>query len=169
MVGSAVCVAAAAALPAAASRSVSSRRVITKAASPPALGRAPCASAAHLRGSNTSAAWGARVLPLVGRPQAGGSRTRARVVSVRAVFEKFTERAIKAVMLAQQEAKNLGALEVSPLLSLPVAIFSVVSCQTMLSILTAHFLLASKLPGITDHSRHAVILPGFGVIHPAGM
>jgi ATP-dependent Clp protease ATP-binding subunit ClpC len=31
---------------------------------------------------------------------------------ITAVFEKFTERAIKAVMLAQQEAKTLAATEV---------------------------------------------------------
>jgi len=31
---------------------------------------------------------------------------------VTAVFERFTERAIKAVMLAQQEAKALGRAEV---------------------------------------------------------
>jgi hypothetical protein len=28
------------------------------------------------------------------------------------VFEKFTERSIKSVMIAQQEAKNMGAGEV---------------------------------------------------------
>ena len=33
---------------------------------------------------------------------------------VTAVFEKFTERAIKAVMLAQQEAKALSRPEVGP-------------------------------------------------------
>lgn len=30
-----------------------------------------------------------------------------------AVFEKFSERSIKSVMIAQQEAKNLGAVEVT--------------------------------------------------------
>lgn len=31
---------------------------------------------------------------------------------VRAVFEKFSERSIKSVMIAQQQAKELGAPEV---------------------------------------------------------
>ena len=34
---------------------------------------------------------------------------------VKAVFERFTERAIKAVMLSQTEAKNLGSSEVRDL------------------------------------------------------
>ena len=43
----------------------------------------------------------------------GGARTsRRRVAVVRAVFEKFSERSIKSVMIAQSEAKNLGASEV---------------------------------------------------------
>ncbi len=33
-------------------------------------------------------------------------------MAVKAVFEKFSERSIKAVMIAQQEAKALGASEV---------------------------------------------------------
>lgn len=37
---------------------------------------------------------------------------RVRAVRVHAVFEKFSERSIKSVMFAQQEAKNLGAPEV---------------------------------------------------------
>jgi hypothetical protein len=37
---------------------------------------------------------------------------RRSAVSVRAVFEKFTERSIKSVMLAQQEARQMGATEV---------------------------------------------------------
>lgn len=35
-----------------------------------------------------------------------------RQLQVHAVFEKFTERSIKAVMMSQQEAKNLGSVEV---------------------------------------------------------
>lgn len=41
--------------------------------------------------------------------------SRARSVTVRAVFERFTERAIKSIMLAQQEAKKLGCVQVSAL------------------------------------------------------
>lgn len=37
---------------------------------------------------------------------------RRRTVTVKAVFEKFSERSIKSVMIAQQEAKNFGASEV---------------------------------------------------------
>lgn len=37
---------------------------------------------------------------------------RNRTVAVRAVFEKFSERSIKAVMISQQQAKELGASEV---------------------------------------------------------
>lgn len=40
--------------------------------------------------------------------------SRRAAVVVRAVFEKFSERSIKSVMIAQQEAKNLGAMEVRP-------------------------------------------------------
>lgn len=39
---------------------------------------------------------------------------RVRAVRVQAVFEKFSERSIKSVMFAQQEAKNLGSPEVTP-------------------------------------------------------
>ena len=38
---------------------------------------------------------------------------------VKAVFEKFTERAIKAVMLAQQEAKALQRPEAWPPYTIP--------------------------------------------------
>uniref|UniRef100_A0A7S0WMJ2 Clp R domain-containing protein n=1 Tax=Chlamydomonas leiostraca TaxID=1034604 RepID=A0A7S0WMJ2_9CHLO len=41
------------------------------------------------------------------------TRYSRRTVKVSAVFEKFTERSIKSVMIAQQEAKLLGAAEVS--------------------------------------------------------
>ena len=65
-----------------------------------------------LHGSRASAAWGSR-LSLSVSSAATLRRTASRGFQpVRAVFEKFTERAIKAVMLAQQEAKNLGVLEV---------------------------------------------------------
>jgi hypothetical protein len=47
--------------------------------------------------------------PVAQRALAGRSRT---ILKVQAVFEKFTERSIKSVMLAQQEAKLLGASEV---------------------------------------------------------
>jgi hypothetical protein len=40
------------------------------------------------------------------------ARRRGRAVSVRAVFERFSERAIKSVMIAQSQAKDLGASEV---------------------------------------------------------
>ena len=40
------------------------------------------------------------------------SQPAARRLQVNAVFERFTERAIKAVMLAQQEAKGFSAPEV---------------------------------------------------------
>lgn len=43
-------------------------------------------------------------------------RARLTTVRVQAVFEKFSERSIKSVMFAQQEAKNLGASEVHGLL-----------------------------------------------------
>lgn len=43
--------------------------------------------------------------------RAPASRSR-RKLTVNAVFEKFTERSIKSVMIAQQEAKNMGAGEV---------------------------------------------------------
>lgn len=38
---------------------------------------------------------------------------RKRTVVVQALFEKFTERSIKAIMIAQAEARNFGAHEVS--------------------------------------------------------
>lgn len=41
------------------------------------------------------------------------SRAGRRNLKVKAVFEKFTERSIKSVMIAQQEAKNFGATEVT--------------------------------------------------------
>lgn len=50
-----------------------------------------------------------RPLPAVARC---ANVRRARAVRVTAVFEKFSERSIKSVMFAQQEAKNLGAPEV---------------------------------------------------------
>lgn len=40
-------------------------------------------------------------------------RSARKSVTVKAVFEKFTERSIKSVMIAQQESKNLGATEVT--------------------------------------------------------
>jgi hypothetical protein len=43
--------------------------------------------------------------------RAPASRSRGKL-TVNAVFEKFTERSIKSVMIAQQEAKNMGAGEV---------------------------------------------------------
>lgn len=49
------------------------------------------------------------------RTKLSSSRARAagrRILKVEAVFEKFTERSIKSVMIAQQEAKLLGATEV---------------------------------------------------------
>lgn len=66
---------------------------------------------------------GLRTLPIssesrlrVGRAFALNCRTRRRgVLQVVAVFERYTERAIKAVMLAQQEAKLLGSAEVPAL------------------------------------------------------
>mmetsp|Transcript_31819 Transcript_31819/g.90376 ORF Transcript_31819/g.90376 Transcript_31819/m.90376 type:complete len:930 (-) Transcript_31819:498-3287(-) len=67
-----------------------------------------------LCGSRMSSAWGSRL-----SLSAAFSASQRRMAGsrgfqpVRAVFEKFTERAIKAVMLAQQEAKNLGVLEVT--------------------------------------------------------
>lgn len=51
-----------------------------------------------------------RPLPAVARC---ANVRRARAVRVTAVFEKFSERSIKSVMFAQQEAKNLGAPEVT--------------------------------------------------------
>ncbi len=48
---------------------------------------------------------------LSGRQRPFSIRRRA-VVQTRAVFEKFSERSIKTVMIAQQEAKNMGASEV---------------------------------------------------------
>lgn len=50
-----------------------------------------------------------RPLPAVARCS---NVRRTRTVRVAAVFEKFSERSIKSVMFAQQEAKNLGAAEV---------------------------------------------------------
>lgn len=41
-----------------------------------------------------------------------GDRRRRRHTVTRAVFEKFSERSIKSVMIAQQQAKELGASEV---------------------------------------------------------
>lgn len=53
----------------------------------------------------------------LGRTVALNARTRGRGrLQIVAVFERYTERAIKAVMLAQQEAKLLGSLEVPALL-----------------------------------------------------
>lgn len=45
-------------------------------------------------------------------PQCGRSSSRRTTVRCSAVFERFSERSIKSVMIAQQEAKNLGASEV---------------------------------------------------------
>mmetsp|Transcript_13989 Transcript_13989/g.33044 ORF Transcript_13989/g.33044 Transcript_13989/m.33044 type:complete len:748 (+) Transcript_13989:281-2524(+) len=62
--------------------------------------------------SRSSSTWG-HCLKISGQSVPRGKRSLRGLVPVKAVFEKFTERAIKSVMLAQQEAKNLGALEVS--------------------------------------------------------
>ena len=40
-------------------------------------------------------------------------------MQVAGIFEKFTEKAIKAVMLAQNFAQKMGASEVSPPVALP--------------------------------------------------
>ena len=45
-------------------------------------------------------------------PAPGARPAGRRGLHVAAVFERFTERAIKGVMLAQQEAKALGSHEV---------------------------------------------------------
>jgi hypothetical protein len=50
----------------------------------------------------------------VGR-QAARRKSRGQVVKISAVFERFTERAIKGVMLAQSEAKLSGCAEVNSL------------------------------------------------------
>lgn len=52
------------------------------------------------------------------QPITRGPRGR-RLVTTRAVFEKFSERSIKSVMIAQQQAKELGATEVGALLLAP--------------------------------------------------
>lgn len=50
------------------------------------------------------------------------THSRRGAVKAQAVFEKFTERSVKAVQIAQQEARQLGAAEVGghPLLLVPL-------------------------------------------------
>jgi hypothetical protein len=76
----------------------------------PVLPRAP-----RGRAVAAAAAWRPSSAPAPGprpaRTAAGRSRGRAPLV-VRAVFEKFNERSIKSVMIAQKTAKELGASEV---------------------------------------------------------
>jgi ATP-dependent Clp protease ATP-binding subunit ClpC len=58
--------------------------------------------------------------PLRPRPAAAHAHSPARRArrggtgTIRAVFERFTERAVKAVVLSQREAKGLGAAAVAP-------------------------------------------------------
>lgn len=66
-------------------------------------------TALRARGSSLPAALRAGRAPMTS--SASSSATRRSLV-VKAVFERFTERAIKAVMLSQTEAKNLGSSEV---------------------------------------------------------
>lgn len=53
-------------------------------------------------------------LPKVGCAHRKTDRGRRKRLHVSALFEKFTERSIKAVMLAQEWAKGLGSAEVAP-------------------------------------------------------
>jgi hypothetical protein len=59
-------------------------------------------------GARSAAAAGTTHVRMMG----ASSSSRARAVACRAVFEKFSERSIKAVMISQQQAKELGASEV---------------------------------------------------------
>eukprot|EP00955_Chlamydomonas_euryale_P088828 364416-Chlamydomonas_euryale.AAC.9 len=93
------------------------RRVAPRAGVCPAAGtvgnagmRGACAASCS---SASSSAWGAR-RGLSSASAAGLclGRGRSDGLRVNALFEKFTERSIKSVMIAQQEAKWLGASEV---------------------------------------------------------
>ena len=52
--------------------------------------------------------------PAAARPAPRRGRARRGGVVVRAVFERFTERAVKAVVLSQREARGLGEPAVAP-------------------------------------------------------
>jgi hypothetical protein len=73
-----------------------------------------CIDVPHFNGwRRMPAAEGGAFRTAAGRTTALNQHNRARgVLHVSALFEKYTERAIKAVMLAQQEAKSLGSPEV---------------------------------------------------------
>mmetsp|Transcript_2298 Transcript_2298/g.5758 ORF Transcript_2298/g.5758 Transcript_2298/m.5758 type:complete len:888 (+) Transcript_2298:213-2876(+) len=106
-------------------RAGSSAAIASRAGAPRARSGAPLAPPRGVAAACSSelvnfplgrrSGWGAALAPapvVVSNRRRGATRRRVGV-AVRAVFEKFTERAIKAVMLAQQEAKNLGVLEVT--------------------------------------------------------
>ncbi|KAI8463034.1 MAG: ClpD chaperone, Hsp100 family [Monoraphidium minutum] len=72
-------------------------------------------SAALCGGGSAGARVSAGAATRWGRGVAGvrGAPLPRRLVTTRAVFEKFSERSIKSVMIAQQQAKDLGANEVT--------------------------------------------------------
>jgi hypothetical protein len=78
--------------------------------SSPAL--APRASSSSASPALGGSSMGQKVVPAVYSRKTSMPRAR-RAVRVNALFEKFTERSIKSVMQSQQEAKFLGASEVS--------------------------------------------------------
>ena len=71
---------------------------------------APAAASALTARRSQTAAGGA--VRCAAAPRGGAYGARVGRLRVSAVFERFTERAIKAVMLAQQEAKAQGRSEV---------------------------------------------------------
>jgi ATP-dependent Clp protease ATP-binding subunit ClpC len=77
-----------------------------------AAAAAPAASSALTARRSQTAAGGALRCAAPPRPAAVACGARVGRLRVSAVFERFTERAIKAVMLAQQEAKAAGRSEV---------------------------------------------------------
>ncbi|XP_051217136.1 chaperone protein ClpD1, chloroplastic [Lolium perenne] len=78
-------------------------------------GRRPAAPAARYWGAAGAGGGGrAVVLAHPPRPAAAANAARTRRPVIRAVFERFTERAVKAVVLSQREAKGLGEGAVAP-------------------------------------------------------
>ncbi|GBF96568.1 ATP-dependent Clp protease ATP-binding subunit [Raphidocelis subcapitata] len=78
----------------------------------PGRPRAQLQCAAYAFGSSSTCRLGALAPRGLGAARAALASRSGRLV-VRAVFEKFSERSIKAVMISQQQAKELGASEVT--------------------------------------------------------
>ena len=69
-------------------------------------------AALRARGASLPAALRAGKASMTSSSSAASRRRSSPSLVVKAVFERFTERAIKAVMLSQTEAKTLGSSEV---------------------------------------------------------